>query len=70
LEINYGENVELCMKGYPFSYRKRHNSYRTYNFRIKVGNMQIIYLNLHLSILCINSYLHTGVVWPLWFYRW
>ena len=36
-------SYELYMKGELLSTLKGNNSYKTYNFRIKVGNVQMVY---------------------------
>jgi len=35
--------IELCIKGTPLSALRGNNSCKTYNFRIKVGNLLTIY---------------------------
>jgi hypothetical protein len=35
--------IVFCMKGGPFAYLKGNNSCEMYNFRIKVGNVQMFY---------------------------
>jgi len=46
--MNYHSDIQLyfieyCMRGDPLSALKGNNSCKMYNFRIKVGNMQMFY---------------------------
>jgi len=49
--------IELCMTFDPYVCFKGNNSCKTYAFRIKVGNVQMVYLvSFHISYILSTKY--------------